>query len=131
LCLLAMEIRAWSMRELGRFFTFQIGVSKDQHIVKTGPYRYVRHPSYTGLIMMIPCSVIGQIGAASTMIWLLNDALFCHVMGLLVCLGTALIAIPIVVFVRLPQEEKMLSDTFGKEWEEFAATRARLVPYIY
>ncbi|RKP24956.1 hypothetical protein SYNPS1DRAFT_9231, partial [Syncephalis pseudoplumigaleata] len=52
LCLLAMEIRAWSMRELGRFFTFQIGVSKDQHIVKTGPYRYVRHPSYTGAILM-------------------------------------------------------------------------------
>ncbi|RKP22608.1 hypothetical protein SYNPS1DRAFT_19872, partial [Syncephalis pseudoplumigaleata] len=127
LCLLAMEIRAWSMRELGRFFTFQIGVSKDQHIVKTGPYRYVRHPSYTGLIVMLGIgSSLAR--AASSMVWLLNDALFCHAMGLLFCIVTFVGFILMMAVARLPQEEKMLGEAFGKEWEEFAATRARLVP---
>jgi protein-S-isoprenylcysteine O-methyltransferase Ste14 len=161
LCMLAMEIRAWSMRELGRFFTFKLGVSKDQKIVQTGPYHYIRHPSYTGLILMILCCVYLIIvptlrdtirpvvitlleiianqnelndylaQTTSSLIWLLNDQFACHVIGLLISSIIVLSVVFVIVFVRLPQEEKMLHESFGEEWSKFAATRARIVPYIY
>ena len=39
------------MRELGRFFKFTVVVQADHQVVDTGPYRLIRHPSYTGLLM--------------------------------------------------------------------------------
>lgn len=40
--------RQWAIRTLGRYFTRQVLVSADQTVVENGPYRWVRHPSYTG-----------------------------------------------------------------------------------
>ena len=44
-------LRWWAIRHLGRFFTVDVAVADDQHVVDTGPYRLVRHPSYTGLLL--------------------------------------------------------------------------------
>src|SRR5580700_3870600 len=38
----------YSMRTLGRFFTYDVAVSTGQHVVERGPYRWLRHPSYLG-----------------------------------------------------------------------------------
>ena len=45
-----MLLRWWSIRVLGRFFTVDVATGGDQHIVRTGPYRWLRHPSYTGAL---------------------------------------------------------------------------------
>ena len=39
--------RQWSISTLGRFFTLNVQISEDQRVVTNGPYRWVRHPSYT------------------------------------------------------------------------------------
>ena len=43
--------QAVAIKTLGRFFTFDVRVVEDQHIVTSGPYKLVRHPSYTGMML--------------------------------------------------------------------------------
>ncbi len=48
------SLRLWAMHTLGRFFTFEVTIRKKHELVTTGPYRWLIHPSYTGLILSIP-----------------------------------------------------------------------------
>ena len=48
-----LVIRAWAIVLLGRFFTNDVRVRPGQTVIDTGPYRWVRHPSYTGLILIL------------------------------------------------------------------------------
>jgi protein-S-isoprenylcysteine O-methyltransferase Ste14 len=43
-----IALRQWSVALLGRLFTVDVRVHADQTVVDRGPYRWVRHPSYTG-----------------------------------------------------------------------------------
>ncbi len=44
-----LGLRWWSQNELGRLFTFEVGIRKGHKLVQSGPYAMLRHPSYTGL----------------------------------------------------------------------------------
>ena len=46
-----LTLRGWSFKTLGKYFTFTVMVSTDQPVISTGPYRLLRHPSYTGLLL--------------------------------------------------------------------------------
>jgi len=48
LMLAGIVVRQWSIAVLGRFFSGVIGVQDGQKVVESGPYRLVRHPSYSG-----------------------------------------------------------------------------------
>jgi protein-S-isoprenylcysteine O-methyltransferase Ste14 len=109
--LLGIALRQWSVLTLGRFFTVQVQVTSDQTVVDTGPYRWVRHPSYTAIII----SFVG-IGVALEN-WL----------SLLV-----LIVVPTVgLVVRIRVEEEALLAALGEPYREFSATRARLIPNVW
>jgi protein-S-isoprenylcysteine O-methyltransferase Ste14 len=109
--LLGIALRQWSVLTLGRFFTVQVQVTSDQTVVDTGPYRWVRHPSYTAIII----SFVG-IGVALEN-WL----------SLLV-----LIVVPTVgLVVRIRVEERALLAALGEPYREFSATRARLIPNVW
>ena len=47
-------LRLWAMQTLGHFFTFEVTIRKRHSLITTGPYRWLMHPSYTGLIYSIP-----------------------------------------------------------------------------
>lgn len=49
----AFALRMWAYRELGKFFTFDIGIQKDHRLIKTGPYSLLAHPGYLGQFGMI------------------------------------------------------------------------------
>src|SRR5918911_3403865 len=53
LILLGAALRLWSILTLGRFFTPNVTVSSGQRVVERGPYRFVRHPSYSGLLLIM------------------------------------------------------------------------------
>jgi protein-S-isoprenylcysteine O-methyltransferase Ste14 len=48
-----IALRAWSIATLGRFFQYRIEVQAGHRVVSGGPYRWVRHPSYTGLALVL------------------------------------------------------------------------------
>ena len=48
-----ISFRAWAVHSLGKYFTATVQIKEDHRLIKTGPYRIVRHPSYTGAFMAI------------------------------------------------------------------------------
>jgi protein-S-isoprenylcysteine O-methyltransferase Ste14 len=104
-------LRQWAVSTLGRYFTFDVRIAQGQTVVEGGPYRWVRHPSYTGLLV----SLVG-IGLA------LGDWLSVLLVAVLSTAG--------LVF-RVQVEEAALREGLGAPYERFAATRRRLVPGIW
>lgn len=104
-------LRAWSMATLGRFFQSRITVQPGHRVVTGGPYRYVRHPSYSGILL-----VLAGVALACDDVWgLLAVAVFGGI-------GLA---------VRIRAEERQLTQALGAEYERFAAGRKRLVPWVW
>jgi protein-S-isoprenylcysteine O-methyltransferase Ste14 len=106
-----IALRQWSFRTLGRYFTFTIETGSDQPVIATGPYRVVRHPSYTALLVVL----IG--------------------IGLLLGNWLALLAVAVAAIAglvyRIGVEERALEDALGDRYRQFAATRKRLIPYVW
>lgn len=104
-------LRAWSIATLGRMFQYWIKIQPGHQVVTGGPYRYVRHPSYTGLSLCLTGFALacGDVGSLLVMVALGGIAL-----------GT-----------RIRVEEKQLTAALGTEYEEFAASRKRLVPGVF
>jgi protein-S-isoprenylcysteine O-methyltransferase Ste14 len=71
-----MALRLYAIKVLGRYFTTSVAVATEQTVIEVGPYRLIRHPSYTGLLI----TLLG-LGLSLTNNWL----------SLLVIMGCALI----------------------------------------
>ena len=70
--ILGIVVRQWSIAVLGRFFSPTIGVQEGQKVVERGPYRLVRHPSYTGnLLILVGAGLAFQSWAAALVILLI------------------------------------------------------------
>lgn len=104
-------LRAWSIASLGRFFQYRIRVQPGHQVVARGPYRYVRHPSYTGIAL-----VLAGIALACDDVWALPVVAVLGGVGL---------------YVRIRAEERQLTKALGTEYERFAAGRKRLVPGVW
>jgi protein-S-isoprenylcysteine O-methyltransferase Ste14 len=104
-------LRAWAILTLGRFFTPSVQIQQGQRVVESGPYRYVRHPSYTGMLV----ALIG-LGIA------LDDWLSLLVLALLPLTG---------ILVRIRYEESVLLDSLGDDYRDYAARTSRLVPGVW
>jgi len=106
-----MALRRWAVLALGQFFTVQVQVRSGQTVVDTGPYRFVRHPSYTAIIM----SFVG-IGVALEN-WL----------SLVV-----IIVVPTIgLIIRIRVEERALLNALGEPYREFSQSRARIIPKVW
>ena len=113
-------LRAWCYRELGKHFTFQMSVMKDHRLVTTGPYRIVRHPSYTGVIMTSASIVLLHATRGS---WVRESGLLRYLPGKI---GAAIFAfviafIPPALFLRMKTEDRAMRKRFGDEWDAWAA----------
>jgi protein-S-isoprenylcysteine O-methyltransferase len=53
LMLAGMAFRFYAMSVLGRFFTYDVAVHAGQTVIEVGPYRRIRHPSYTGALITL------------------------------------------------------------------------------
>jgi protein-S-isoprenylcysteine O-methyltransferase Ste14 len=113
LALIAVGIglRAWSIAALGRFFQYRVEVQPGHRVVTEGPYRFVRHPSYTGLAL-----VLAGIALAT------GDVLSLVAVAILAGVGLT---------VRIRAEERVLNDALGDRYRRFAEERKRLVPGIW
>ena len=104
-------VRQWAILVLGRFFTVDVRVHPDQTVVERGPYRWVRHPSYSGLVVFFVGLGLALGNWAS--------------LAVVVLLPTA------GLVVRIRSEERALLAALGEDYRRFAATRPRLFPGVW
>lgn len=124
------SFRLWSYKVMGDLFTYEVVIKKSHSLVTSGPYAYVRHPSYTGVILMLIGEHLMQFGDA-------GYVPYCgikHTPFWPVVWSWPLIAIfgGFSLFRRCAVEDKQLVEHFGTVWKEYAAkVRWRLFPYVY
>jgi protein-S-isoprenylcysteine O-methyltransferase Ste14 len=111
LMIAGVAIRQWAIVVLGQFYTFDVRLHPGQSVVERGPYRWVRHPTYTGMIL----TFVG-VGLA---------------VGNWAALAV-LIGVPTAGLVlRIHFEERALLDGLGEPYRCFAASRPRLFPGLW
>lgn len=104
-------LRRACWRALGGSFTGDVRASADQQVVDRGPYRWVRHPSYTGGLMIFG-------GIALTLAnWL----------SLVIAFGSTLA----IYLYRVHVEEQALLAAIGEPYRKFMATRKRFIPFLF
>jgi len=108
---LGVGLRWWAIFVLGRFFTVDVAIHEGHQLVRRGPYRVLRHPSYTG-------SLLTFFG-----------------LGLLLQSWPALLVatLPIAAMLmrRIQVEEHALEQHFGAAWTSHSARTWLLVPGVW
>jgi protein-S-isoprenylcysteine O-methyltransferase Ste14 len=110
LIVVGIIVRQWAIFTLGRFFTLTVGIQKNQKVVDYGPYRFIRHPSYLGLLI----ALLG-IGVALQS-WE-------GVLAIMVISGLA-------IGYRIYIEEKVMVLELGDEYVQYMKRTKRLIPYV-
>jgi len=104
-------LRLWAIRTLDTQFSYELTIQSDHAIIEAGPYRKLRHPSYTGLILVTA-------GAAWTL-----QAPWVGVAGAF--------AMFVLAAWRVREEEAILHERFGETYARYAKRSWRLVPLLW
>lgn len=111
LMLAGLAFRWYAIRSLGKFFTRTVATRAGQYVVETGPYRLIRHPSYSGALLMI----LG--------------------MGLTMTNWAALLAIMLGAGLgyvwRVRVEEQALCADLGQPYRDYMRRTRRFIPYVW
>lgn len=106
-----LALRWSAIVTLGRSFSSNVAIHDEQRVLKTGLYRWMRHPSYTGLVIIFIAA------ALHTRNWI----------------SFLIIVIPCMtaLLYRIHVEESALREHFGEEYVEYCKRTSRLVPGVY
>jgi protein-S-isoprenylcysteine O-methyltransferase Ste14 len=108
-CVLGLFVTIWARRTLAGNWSSDVTFKQGHELIKTGPYRFVRHPIYTGLLMMCLGSAI-EVGALRS--WL------------------GLVVIGIGFWIKLKQEERLMLQHFPDEYPAYQKQVKALVPFV-
>jgi protein-S-isoprenylcysteine O-methyltransferase len=111
LMLAGIGLRQYSMAILGKYFTFDVAVDQSHTLIEAGPYRYIRHPSYTGALL----SLLG----------------FGLALGNWAGIAVALSCMAIAYTYRIAVEENALSAALGDSYKQYRRRTWRLVPFLF
>lgn len=106
-----LGLRWYSVVYLGRLFTYDVAIAADHRVVDSGPYRYIRHPAYSGSLLTF--------------------------VGLGLCGGNAVSLLVLVTPIalaflrRMAIEEAALESALGGRYRDYVARTRRLIPLIY
>lgn len=104
-------LRYWSIKILGRFFTASVMVSDSQKIITKGPYKILRHPSYTGGILTVVGTPL-----------VLEDTYSVFLTSFLMIL---------VYTFRIKAEEKAMIRAFGNSYRTYQQNTWKLIPTLW
>lgn len=111
LFMIGVLLRHLSIKQLGKYFVTKVQVTSDHELITEGIYRFLRHPSYTGLIFgFLGLILFLQAGFAATVF--------------------ILIGIPSYIY-RIKVEEYALIKRFGQQYESYREKSYALLPLIY
>jgi protein-S-isoprenylcysteine O-methyltransferase Ste14 len=108
--LLGSLLRRYCFRTLGKYFTGDVRARPDQPVIRVGPYRLVRHPSYTAGILMF----VG--------IGLALGSWFSFALLTMAAIAT--------YAYRVTIEERALLNTIGEPYRDYMKDTKRFIPYI-
>ena len=100
----------WARQHLGRNWSGTVQVKQDHQLICTGPYRFVRHPIYTGIL-------VAFLGNAIVV------CQWCGILAVFIAFGS--------FWRKLTIEERFMRETFGSAYEEYRARTAALIPYLF
>lgn len=109
LVLLGLLFTVWARVHLGRNWSGIVTLKQDHELIRSGPYRWVRHPIYTGLLLAFIGSAIalGQ--------W----------RG-----GLAVLLVFAALWRKLRLEERWMIETFGAAYTSYRNEVAALIPFV-
>ena len=99
----------WARRRLGRNWSGTVTLKEDHELIRTGPYRWVRHPIYTGILLAF-------LGTAIAL---------CEWRGVV---ATVLVAVAFLMKIRT--EEGWMIETFGDDYRRYRTEVTALIPFI-
>lgn len=106
-----LVIRWTAILTLGRFFTTSVAIHQDHRLVRAGLFRLVRHPSYSGLLLLI----LGM--GLSFGNWL--------------SFAVIVVSFLAALLYRIQVEEAALVEALGQDYIEYCKTTKRLLPGIF
>lgn len=109
--IIGLALRVYAILYLGRLFTINVAIAKDHRLIDSGPYRFVRHPSYTGALMLF----------------------FGLGLGIGNWLSLVVIVVPIFAafWWRMNIEEAALTEALDEPYRSYMRRTKRLIPMIY
>jgi protein-S-isoprenylcysteine O-methyltransferase Ste14 len=109
--LMGVTLRWYSAAVLGKYFTFDVAIQSGQVLIEAGPYRYIRHPSYSGALL----TLLG----------------FGLALGNWAGLAAALSCLGFAYAYRIPVEESALALALGETYKQYMKRTWRLVPFLF
>lgn len=107
---LGIVIRWVSILQLKKEFTVDVSIHTDHQLKTDGFYRYVRHPSYSGLLLIC----FGLCLAMNSLFSML-----------------AVISVVLAVLYRINIEESILSQEFGDNYKDYMEKTSKIIPKLY
>ena len=106
-----LAIRWTAIVTLGRSFSTNVAIHATQTVHKTGLFRWMRHPSYTGMLLIFAAIGLSQRNWVS--------------LAIMLVFPTA------ALLYRIHVEEMALTEAFGEDYLEYSRVTRRLLPGIY
>jgi protein-S-isoprenylcysteine O-methyltransferase Ste14 len=109
LCILGLIIAIWARKVLSDNWSIKVVFKKNHELIQIGPYEYIRHPIYTGLLLMFvgTALIVGRISGF-----------------------VGFIILFIGLYIKLKQEEKLMIKHFNKKYLDYKTRTKALVPYV-
>jgi protein-S-isoprenylcysteine O-methyltransferase Ste14 len=105
--LAGLAFTVWARIHLGKFWSARVGLKENHELIQSGPYTWVRHPIYSGILVAVMGSVVvaGDYRAV-----------------------LALVLVWIALMMKAKREEKLLSEQFGEAFVAYRQRTGALVP---
>ena len=99
-----------AQKHLGRQFSISVTIQKDHELIRNGPYKFIRHPRYLGILVFF--------------------------MGISIVFRSllAIVLVAVLSFIlawRVHAEEMLMQQEFGMEWDVYCKKSWRIIPFIF
>ncbi len=105
----ALGLGVWAVAAMRFSVNILPTVRQKQQLFTSGPYKYIRHPMYTAILLATSMWVLNRVDAVAVALWL---------------------ALLIVLVVKLHYEETLLTKHFSG-YKQYTKTTKRLIPFVY
>lgn len=108
---LGLILRYYSLILLGKNFSRNVEVNKEQELISTGTYKHLRHPLYLGLFLLV---ISVPLYSGNLIIFLLSSIIMFR-----------------VIDMRIKEEEKTMESIIGERYIKWKSKRYKFIPFIY